>query len=73
MKQTSRLLGVDIVVGRDNKLHTKIFNKYAGADNCYARKIGRIRAGTEGQSVLVIVCIGWSRKACLMRGLLVQI
>lgn len=68
MKQTSRLLGVDIIVGRDNKLHTK---KYlintSGADNCCARKISRIRGGTEWQRVLVIVCIGWSRKACLMR------
>ena len=74
MKQTSRLLGVDIIVGRDNKLHThKNLINTSGADNCYVRKISRIREGTEGRRVLVIICIGWSRKACLIRGLLVEI
>lgn len=66
MKQSSRLLGTYIIVGRENKLHTKKVN-ISGAGNCYARKIKQDKREYRMTKVLVIIYIRWSRKACLIR------
>lgn len=54
MKQSSRLLGTYIIVGRDNKLHTQKVN-ISGADNCCARKIKQDKREYRMTKMLVII------------------